>query len=264
MRETWVWSDVALLLSDELLHFCSQPIPSSFTCPWSMFSFSSPQINLSLNLFPLKCQSPFTLQPITFPKLPSLLFFFFSQFMESLSTQSLKPKTLQLSLSPSLPYQVDHPGLWPVELYFRNILWIHFSAVSSLLCFGSDHDHHPELLQQSRDTSFYQASSILQPKPLHLPHHATTRIIFLKYESSWVIPLLKLWLCIAYRTEAKHLGVALTAHQSNSPSLTQGCCHIDLPVVLCSVKPHMSSYFGSSIWNALRLLENFYLFFNAA
>ena len=132
MRETWVWSDVALLLSDELLHFCSQPIPSSFTCPWSMFSFSSPQINLSLNLFPLKCQSPFTLQPITFPKLPSLLLFFFSQFMESLSTQSLKPKTLQLSLSPSLPYQVDHPGLWPVELYFRNILWIHFSAVSSL------------------------------------------------------------------------------------------------------------------------------------
>lgn len=184
--------------------------------------------------------------------------------MESLSTQSLKPKTLQLSLSPSLPYQVDHPGLWPVELYFRNILWIHFSAVSSLLCFGSDHDHHPELLQQSRDTSFYQASSILQPKPLHLPHHATTRIIFLKYESSWVIPLLKLWLCIAYRTEAKHSGVALTAHQSNSPSLTRGCCHIDLPVVLCSVKPHMSSYVGSSIWNALRLLENFYLFFNAA
>ena len=52
------------------------PSPSSFTCPWSMFSFSSPQINLSLNLFPLKCQSPFTLQPITFPKLPSLLFFF--------------------------------------------------------------------------------------------------------------------------------------------------------------------------------------------
>ena len=42
--------------------------PSSFTCPWHMFSFSSPRINLSLNLSPLKPQ------PIIFSKLPCLAF----------------------------------------------------------------------------------------------------------------------------------------------------------------------------------------------
>lgn len=180
---------MALLLLDEPLHFCSHCFSFLFHLSLThVLIFVTQNKPLLGSLSPKTSSIPFhsSTHHLSKASLPA----FPIEFMESLSTQSLKLKTLQLSSTLSLPYQADHPGFWPMELHIQIISRLHFSSHP---CFGSNSHHlYLELLQQPPCTSFYQVSFILQPNFHTTTTTTTTRIIYLKYESDWVTPLLKL------------------------------------------------------------------------
>lgn len=75
-----------------------------------MFSFFSPKMNLSLNLFPLKLfQFPLTLQHIMFPK-PISPVFPIPVYGVTIHTVSQAKNFAIILNSLFLPYQVDHQG----------------------------------------------------------------------------------------------------------------------------------------------------------
>lgn len=241
---------MALLLSDQPLHFCFSFVSFIFHSSLTYFLIFLSQMNLSLNLFPLKpLQFPFILQCIIFLKPPSPSFPI-SVFGVTIPTAS-QAKNFAITLS-------SHSFIssWSSRLVAN---WITFHNFLSNTSFGSDSKHqYHEIMQQPLYTSFYQVSSIPQANFHTTTTTTTTRIIFLKYESDWITPLLKLWLCIVYGLKAKALGVALVTNcpSVQLPTAQPSCCHIELLTVSCSFHMENSCLSFNTAYVSLLLMHS--------